>query len=74
MAMNNKKTRFMINLLSLMVKVKAEDQPQNGPQIFKGSILEIGYWIAAVFYLFFIQLKCVVNNGYYLNKLMNKAA
>jgi hypothetical protein len=38
------------------------------------SILDPGCWIAAVFYLFFIQLKGVENNGYYLNKLWNKAA
>ena len=30
--------------------------------------------MAAVFYLFFIQSKCVVKNGYYLKKLMNNVA
>ena len=38
------------------------------------SILDPGCWIAAVFYLFFIQLKCVEINGYYLNKLWNIVA
>ncbi len=32
-------------------------------------MLDAGCWIAAVFYLFFIQINYVENNHYYLNKL-----
>jgi len=32
-------------------------------------ILDTGCWIAAVFYLFFIQINYVENNHHYLNKL-----
>jgi hypothetical protein len=37
-------------------------------------MLDTGCWIAVVFYLFFIQLKCVENNDYQLNKLLNAAS
>jgi hypothetical protein len=36
-------------------------------------MLDTGCWIAAEFYLFFIQLKGIENNDYYLNKLSDKA-
>ena len=37
-------------------------------------MLDTGYWIVAVFYLFFIQLNNVGKNDHYLKKLGNKAA